>query len=218
LGGEPGNGQGERVFDRGSSLLDSQISYDELVDAGALEFASEAHLRRWFGGKQTITVGHALEVRAHIARIFWAVMRDEVLPESILHQFAVDYAREYLARLEPVYVDFRTHRGLIAKQAWLDGQVSLGEVRIAEVKARAALATVTELDDEKASACAHIVCLALAHEGEIAQRYTFYAFLDRFGTRADKEWVMRHVRDSLARPPTGSWIGSGSLPASSGSA
>jgi hypothetical protein len=194
-----------RGVDENLTLLDNEISYTELISDGALEFVTETHLRRWFRGRETITVGQALEVSAHIARKFWAIMRDEVLPNSILHQFAVDYAAEFLGRANPEYVDFRTHRALDAKQAWLDDKISLGELRVAEAGARAALDTVAGYGDERVSDCAFVVCQALADRGEEAQRRTFYTFLEHFGTRQDREWLIQLVRGRLGRPDS-RWV------------
>src|SRR5262249_45237279 len=47
------------------------------------------------------------------------------------------------------------------------------------------------------SDCAFIVCQALASEAEVAQRRTFYTFLERFSSRHDKEWLIQLVRDRL---------------------
>lgn len=114
-----------RGLDAGRTLLDIQISYAELVDEGALEFISDRQLRRWFAGRDAISVRETLAVRTHPSRKFWAIMRDEVVPERVLHQLAVDYAGEFLRRVAPVYLDFRTRRALAAKQTgWMTGSAS----------------------------------------------------------------------------------------------
>jgi len=187
------------------------VSYAELVDAGALEIISERQLRRWFDGRPTLTVGEILTVRTHIAWKFWAIMRDEVLPDAMLHQLAVDYATEFLRRSGPAYVDFRTYRGLDAKQAWLDSRISIGELQVAAISATEALTTVAYFGDQTVSDCASMVCQALAGLGELAQRQAFYAFIGQFHTGADVQWLLDHVRSRLSQAPSG-WVRSGWVP------
>ena len=193
-----------RGVDPGQSLLDRVVSYSELIGAGALNIVSDRQLRRWFDGRPTLTVGEVLAVRTHIAWKFWAVMREEVLPDATLHQLSVDYAAEFLRRATPAYVDFRTHRALDAKQAWLDDRISLGELQVAGVSATQALDTVAYFGDQTVSDCASMVCQALvADSGEVAQRQAFYAFISYFRTRSDIGWLLRHVRSRLAQTPSG---------------
>jgi microcystin-dependent protein len=194
-------GGAETRLDEGRTLLDIQISYAELVDEGALEFISERQLRRWFAGRDAITVRETLSVRTHLSRKFWAIMRDEVVPERVLHQLAVDYADEFLRRVAPVYMDFRTRRALEAKQGWLDDRISIGDLQVAAFGAAQALVTVGGLDDKLVSDCASMVCQALAGTGEIAQRQAFYAFLGLFGNRSGRDWLLQQVTTRLGETP-----------------
>lgn len=200
-----------RGLDAGRSLLDIQISYAELVDEGALEFISERQLRRWFAGRDAITVRETLSVRTHLSRKFWAIMRDEVVPERVLHQLSVDYAEEFLRRVAPVYMDFRTRRALDAKQAWLDDRISIGDLQVAAIGAARALVTVAGLDDKLVSDCATMVCQALAGTGEAAQRQAFYAFLGLFGNRSGRDWLLQQVTTRLGETPA-DWPPAGSPP------
>lgn len=190
-----------RGTNAGRTVLDIQISYAELVDEGALNFISERQLRRWFAGRDAITVRETLSIRTHLSRKFWAIMRDEVVPDRVLHQLAVDYAEEFLRRVTPGYLDYRTRRGLDAKQAWLDDRISIGDLQVAAIGAAQAVVTVTGLDDKRVSDCASMVCEALAGTGESAQRQAFYAFLGLFGNRSGRDWLLQQVTTRLGETP-----------------
>jgi microcystin-dependent protein len=202
-----------RGVDPDRSLLDHLVSYAELVDAGALGIISERQLRRWFDGRPTLTVGEILAVRTHIAWKFWAIMRDEVLPDTMLHQLAVDYTTEFMRRFGPAYVDFRTYRGLDAKQAWLDNRISIGELQVVTISANEALTTVAYFGDQTVSDCASMACQALAGLGEDAQRQAFYAFIGRFHSGTDVQWLLDHVRSRLSQAPAGWAVSTAAAPA-----
>src|SRR3954471_9572781 len=106
--------------------LDTLVRYDTLVARGALDLYAERPVRRWMRGRDAVTVAEALEVRAPAAIIFWAVLREYLVGAHVLHQLAVDIGAEYLQRTRDAhgtYVDFRTDRGLAAKQAWIDQRI-----------------------------------------------------------------------------------------------
>jgi hypothetical protein len=190
--------------ERGGTLLDREISYHELVDAGALGLYSEAVVRRWYGGGETRTVGELLTVGTHPSRVIWAVMRERVLPAWVLHQLAVDYTEEFLerGRRRSVYLDYRTERGLVAEQDWLDQRISLGEVRVARRWARQARTDVAGLGDHAASAVADIVCAAMQDNGEAAYRAVFYLFLETYSADPDLRWLIRQARALLGAVKT----------------
>jgi hypothetical protein len=204
MAGEHDGGQdrsdGESAGEQRPSLLDRTISYPELLDDGALEIYPQVQLRRWFRDRETMSVGEALGLRTHVGWIFWAIMRTEVLPGRAMHLLAAQYAREFLTRMTTrgTYIDFRTERALTAKEAWLDEQISLGELSAARDAARRAYDDVADYGDQDVSACAAMVLLALAERGQDAQRQAFYFFQESFPLRADQRWLLRRAKATLA--------------------
>ncbi|GAB3833810.1 hypothetical protein ACFPIJ_09690 [Dactylosporangium cerinum] len=182
-----------------ATLLDREVSYRELIDAGALQLYPERDLRRWFGGGSRRTVGDLLAVPTHPSRVVWAVMRERVLPAHVLYQIAVDYAGQFVdhARRRGVYLDFRTVRGLVAMQDWLDDRISLGARLIAAEAAGQARTDVADLGEPPASAAADIVCAAMLDNAEAAFRETFYLYLDGHGDAAGLRWVVARARARL---------------------
>ncbi|MFI5909929.1 hypothetical protein [Dactylosporangium sp. NPDC051541] len=179
-----------------NTLLDREISYSELVDAGALELYPEADVRTWYGPGAHRTVGELLSVRTHPSRVVWAVMRARVLPPYVLYRVALDLAERYLrrARHRGVYIDFRSRRGLAALGDWLADGVSLGERMVAAVAAGRARTDVADLGDHDASATADIVCAALLDDAEEAFRETFYLYIAGYRTAEDFAWVIERAR------------------------
>lgn len=196
---DQGQRDGESDDER-PSLLDRTVSYEEMIDDGARQIYPQTDFRRWFRDRDALTVREVLAVRTHLSWVFWAVMREDVLPGKILHVLATQYAREFLTRMSarPVYIDFRTERALAAKESWLDERISLGELRAAEVSARRAYDDVTDYGEREVAACASMVCLALRHDGQDAQRRAFYYFLEYFPLRADQRWLLKRARTTLA--------------------
>lgn len=182
-------------------VLDTEIRYDDVAAAGALELYSERYVRRWFGENSSITVDEALSSPTHPGHIFWAVMRERYVPAPFLHSVAIGYAAEFLERghARQAYVDFRLSNALGVKQAWLEHTVSLGAVHAASEKAEIARLELAELNDAAASACAQIVCHALHDDAENAHRSAFYTFIETYHSHDDFRWLIWHVRHQLGR-------------------
>ncbi len=70
---------------------------------------------------------------------FWAVLRPEVIPERILHEFAIWCAESVLHLFEEKHPDDKRPRLAIeAKKKWLDGEITDKELASAASAARAA--------------------------------------------------------------------------------
>lgn len=178
------------------TLLDVEVDFDTIVANGALELYDEQQVRAWFSGKQALTVREVLEVRTHPGRLFWAIMRERVAPATVLRRMAIVMAREFLTRMvaDGVYVDFRSSRALDTAKAYVDGEVSLGAMRVAAVKAAQAAVDVAELDEPKVAAAALVVDQALLPDAEDAVSQVFYTFVAWFGRRADLHWLVDQAR------------------------
>lgn len=182
-----------------TTLLDREVRYDHVVAAGALELYSAKHVQRWFGGKDALTVREVLDVPTHPGRLFWAVMRERLVPPDVLRRMAIATAREFLRRMahRGTYIDFRTGRALDTGQAYVDGAVSLGAMRAAAAKAGAAATDVAELNDRSVAACASIAGQALLPNAEEAQSQVFYTFVEFFDSREDFHWLLDQARSIL---------------------
>lgn len=182
-----------------TTLLDKELHYDQVVAAGALELYPGKHVQRWFGGKDALTVREVLDVPTHPGRLFWAIMRERLVPPDVLRRMAIATAREFLRRMAErgTYIDFRTGRALDTGEAYVDGTVSLGAVRVAAEKAARAGSDVAELDDQSVAACALIVSQALLPNAEEAQSQVFYTFVEWFGDRDDFRWLLDRARTIL---------------------
>lgn len=180
--------------------LGVEVRYDSLVARGALDLYDEDQIRGWLSGRDSMTVGEALTVRAPAGIIFWAVLREFLVGDQVLHQIAVDVASEMARRRreEGVYIDFRSERGLATKQAWLDGERSLGEVLIARQQVEQAAADVADHDDPRTPAVAHIIRQAMLDDADEAVSQTYYSFIDVFGRRADHAWLVECAGKRLA--------------------
>lgn len=179
--------------------LDSVVEYDTLVARGMLDLYGEERVQRWFGERSEISIGEALDTPAPLGIVFWAVLREYMVGPSVLHQIAVDVAAEFVRRhmAQGVYVDFRTPRGLSAKQDWLDGQISDGELMVAVHTAQSAAHDVTGHEDPQVWAVAHIVCQALLENPDDAVTQTYYSFLDAYGRRDDHAALLTMVKRRL---------------------
>jgi hypothetical protein len=172
--------------------LDEIVRYETLVARGMLDLYDEARVRRWMDGREEITVAEALQSGAPTSVIFWAVLREYLVGEHVLHQIAVDVANEVVdrQRAQGTYIDFRFERALAAKQAWLDGHLSLGELVVAANNAERAATDVAELDDPQVSTVAKLACQALISDADDAVSQTYYSFLDVYGKRDDHAWLI----------------------------
>jgi hypothetical protein len=181
--------------------LDTLVRYDTLVARGALDLYDERLIRRWMRGRDAVTVAEALEVRAPAAIIFWAVLREYLVGATVLHQLAVDIGAEYVHRTRAAhgtFVDFRTDRGLEAKQTWIDQRISHGELVVAANHAAQAAADVSLHDDPRVWAAAQIVCQALLFEPDDAVTQTYYSFVETFPGPDDNAWLVSQAGKRLA--------------------
>jgi hypothetical protein len=147
------------------SVLTQTISFSRIVSWGASKLYKESVLRGFWGKKEELTVEELLKKDAALSRILWVVIRKEILPEKKVHQAALESALFFIGTLkkEGVYVDIRSEYALGVKQTWINGGISLGALKDAQRRAKAAQADAAELGDEKARLAAHIVVTAM-HE------------------------------------------------------
>lgn len=174
------------------SLLQRTITLEELERWGAGDLYDAALIKRWMRNRPGLRVDEVLDARgAGLSRIFWTVMREEVLPAGLLHACAVHLARHFLDRLEAdgVPVDFRSRAALDLKDRFTSGKASLGEVAAAHELARRArddhgaradweAARNGQEADYRAATGANAVVHALEPDGRTAVRGVLYALLD----------------------------------------
>lgn len=180
-------------------LADSTITKEQLVAWGAARLYSERHLERWMGGRQALTVGAILEVDTAGGRPLWAIMREEVLPAELMHQCAIDLALWHLERVDELdtYVDFRSRRAPQAKQAWLDGELSLGGLMHVARRAADAQALVSELEDPVVHHTAQIMTVVTETEPAWTFRQIYYRHRDVFDDRDSDRAVLDMVHERI---------------------
>jgi hypothetical protein len=152
-----------------ADALSVKVTLAQLLAWGASQKIPEAKVREIFG-KEEMTLREALALPASPAMKLWLVLRDNFMSERVMHRAALELARELLDRLEEggTYLDFRLRRVLEAKQRWLDGEISLGELRAAQVKAEKVCDELAELDSRESSAAARAAASATQYEGRSA--------------------------------------------------
>lgn len=97
---------------------------------------TEAVIAKLFDGRESMTVLDALELKIPIKRIFWIVLREELIPSEILHEFACRCADRALGKVKNP--DEKSLNAPIAKRKWLKGEITDEELSKAK---SAALAT-----------------------------------------------------------------------------
>lgn len=187
------------------SLLERCVTWEQLARWGALRLYPERQVRAWFGDGSSLTVDQILAIGTKASRVYWTVMRPEVVPEPVLHLAAVGLAADLLDRLEEdgTYLDFRLRAALDHKRGWIAGRHSDGELAHHQRQAQQAQVDVaahpTCADDACVAALA--VRSALELDGTDAFKGVFYTVVDRFDDDRQRRAVHARVRSTLADAP-----------------
>lgn len=181
------------------NLLEREVTIAQVLTWGGAQLYDEVEIRKWVGPSGRISLSDALGKPIGVSRIFWAFMRESVLPGDALHRLAVDLCRRFHSQLrdQEVYLDFRSARVLDAKLAWLRREISLGEYHHAWHKAIQARNDVAELNDARVSAGADAAVQAGGADPSYAVRSTFYTFQDVYKQKRDAAKIIQLVKQSL---------------------
>ena len=115
-----------------------------------------------FAGRETLTANDILDLPIPAKDKLWAVLREEVIPAPILHEFAcrcVEQALELAGNPDP-----RSMAAIDAKRAWLRGEISDQELAAARDAARAAASDAARAASAAARATAWTAAWAAARD------------------------------------------------------
>ena len=173
------------------------ISWKPCQD-GSVDYSRKG-IEKLFGRRK---YGDALWVLSHPdipdADKLWAVLRDKVIPERILHWLAVRYAKHILPIYEEKYPDDnRPRKAINTKKRWLKGTATDDELAAAGEAARAAAwAAAGEAAWEAARAAAWAAGAAARAAGEAARAA---------GAAAETKYQIAATKRLLTRYEKGEW-------------
>lgn len=122
--------------------IDQVLSWDVCYD--------KEKILRLSHGKTELTVGEIINLRfVPAVDKFWLLLREEIIPARILHEFAIWCAETALTKANET--DERSWNALQVKRLWLDGKATDEEMAAARVAAMDAASAAT-WDDAKDAA------------------------------------------------------------------
>lgn len=181
------------------SYLSSLITYEDVIRRGALVCLSENAIRRVSNGAPSMTVAAILHLPLDVKVVACAVMHEDVIPGGKMHRVAVGIAENVFDRLtdDKVYLDFRTRRMIAAKRAWIENEISLGELRLAQVKAERAREDVVELNDQRVLAAAELAVIAGDTTPRTAIRSILGIAVEIYDSKEDRQGFTRLIERLL---------------------
>ncbi len=164
------------------SLIQRQISFDELLASGAAAIYPEKMLRKWFGEKAQISFEAALQNSGGLSKALFLLLRPQYLPTHLMHELAVDSCKLFLNKLigDSAFIDFRLDKLLQAKIQWLGNEISMGELGLAQRTALGIRDDLANHPDLRARAAAQAVANALELDPALAIKNIFYGALEFF--------------------------------------
>ena len=98
------------------------------------------YVEKLFGKRKTLNALNILGINdISIEDRFWVVLRDDMLPDRIFHEFACDCAEHVLHLFEDKYpTDKRPREAIEAKRKWINGEITDEELATARDAAWAA--------------------------------------------------------------------------------
>lgn len=155
------------------SVWEREFTLKQVLAWGATRAFPERQVRLWFGGRSAVTIHAALHTEdVPLAVVYWAVMREQLLPQALLHRLAVRLATQVLDRFGQAgtAVDPRTRAVLAAKSAWLEGRISLGELLRIKREAERVHRDLLSSGNERGSAASQAVLVAALEDARDAFR------------------------------------------------
>jgi hypothetical protein len=132
-------------------------------DDAQLDAAWSKHI-----GKPEATALDFLRADLPARDVLWVVLREELIPDPILHEAACRFAEQAI-RLSGVEPDPRSIAAISAKRAWLRGEISNAQLTAASAAARdaaraAAMAAARDAARDAAMAAAMAAASAAARD------------------------------------------------------
>ncbi len=84
----------------------------------------EARIRELFAGRERLTARDILDLEIPAGDRMWAVLRENLIPAPMLHEFACRCAERALELLPAEQRDPRSLAAIAAKRAWLRGEIT----------------------------------------------------------------------------------------------
>lgn len=179
-------------------ILEKRISYDDLKKWNALPtlLATKKHLDtrksvylginnisdeetflEWIGMKNpySFTVAEVLQSTVHPHFKCWLLFRQELIPPAIIGYWGLDICRKTLSKTNPGNQDFRYNHLLQVKQAWLQNEVSLGNLMYATRKAKTIYEDSFMSGDESVQTEAYAVYAAMQEDPITSYQMLFEA-------------------------------------------
>lgn len=179
--------------------LERTVSRVDLVDWGAERMYSATHIDRWLSHQPEKSIEELLDVPTRGGRIYWAIMRESLLPSALMHHMSIEFAHNFHNQVEGTcYIDFRSPRVIEAKQGWLDGDLSLGALKHAERRAIEAQQLVAELEDPLAHTTAKLFVQLADTDPRSAFRNVYYTYTEAFPSRDTDHRLNLRVREMIA--------------------
>lgn len=181
------------------NVSEKRITYADVVRRGALQIMSEAALRRMTNNAQEMTIGEMLRLPISPRLLTCAVMHQEIVPTEAMRLIAAELAAIVIERAaeQGVYVDFRSRKAIETARRFARGECSLGELRVACVRAGAVQDTVMAPDDKKVEQVAALAVSVCDPDSRSAILRTLADALDLFHEKADEQRYIRLIAKML---------------------
>jgi len=117
-----------------------RCTVDEVMSWDPCEEYTRERVKKLFGHRKYLTAAQILDLNIPIEDRFWAVLREELVPERVLHEFACKCAESALRRerRQGRELDVRILNAIRVKRLWLDGKVTDEDLSAAESAAELA--------------------------------------------------------------------------------
>lgn len=183
-----------------SPLLQRAISLHEAMSQGAPPGWNEAEIRSmFFRESATVTIEQVLNRDVPAGVRFWLVMRESLLPASLIHALALNLVERFLARAQAdgLVVNSLVSGAITAKREWIERQISSAAL----AKARAALlgvrGTLAEQGDPRQGVFAKVACCIAGDEPRRAFLAAYYSLLDLYDDADEQQRCVDTVLQQL---------------------
>lgn len=162
-----------------STLLVTKEHMDskKSVYFGINNISDEETFLKWIGVKNphSFTVAEVLQTSVHPHFKCWLLFRQELIPQAVMGYWGLDMCRKILLKTNAGNLDFRYNYLLQVKLAWLQNEVSLGNLMYATRKAKTIYEDCFMGGDERAKTEAYAVYAAMQEDPFTSYRMLFEA-------------------------------------------
>ncbi len=146
-----------------------KVTVQDILSWDPCDGYTEEKIKELFGRKKYLNVKQILDLDIPAEDRLWVVLRPEMIPEMIIHEFLCQVAESVLPIYEKEYPDDKRPRNAIeTKRRWINGEATDEELAAARVAARDA-ARVAARDAAWVAAWAAARAAARAAAGDAAR-------------------------------------------------